>query len=91
MKTFPMRTTTNHIIHKTMKRIIEYFKGIRDREQMREEMTIKGKFKVTEGGGWLWLTHDGVAFMKVASLAKAEDVAKALNEARECAVEFERL
>lgn len=73
---------------RTIKQYIEYKK---EQSRLQDEAQLKSRFKVVERNGLLWLTHCGVAFMKVASLAKAEDVAKALNDARNTAVEFEKL
>lgn len=74
-----------------MKTIKEYINARKQKAQFEKEAQIKADFTVVENNGRLWLTHCGVAFMEVASLSKAEDVANELNKARECAVEFERL
>lgn len=74
-----------------MKKLKETISAYKRKAQFERESEIKAQFEVVERKGNLWLTHNGVAFMKVASLAKAEDVAKDLNNARECAVEFIRI
>lgn len=74
-----------------MKKLREIIDAQRTKAQFEKEAMLKSEFKVVERNGSLWLTHMGVAFMKVASLAKAEDIAKELNKARETAIEFERL
>lgn len=76
---------------KIMKTIKEFIADKKEKCRLQNEANLKSEFKVVERGGFLWLTHNGVAFMKIASLSKAEDVTKELNKARECAVEFDRL
>lgn len=76
---------------KNMNKIKEYINARKQKAQFEHEAQIKSEFKVVERNGLLWLTHDGVAFMKIANLAQAEDITKELNKARECAVEYERL
>lgn len=74
-----------------MRKLREIIDARKQKAQFEKEAELKAEFRVVEGNGSLWLTHCGVAFMKVSSLAKAEDVAKALNDARNTAVEFEKL
>lgn len=74
-----------------MKTIKEYITAKKDEWRLQDESNLKSEFKVVERGGCLWLTHRGVAFMKIADSAQAEDITKELNNARECAIEFERL
>lgn len=74
-----------------MKKIKEYLANYKEQNRLQEEAKVKAEFRVQERGGFLWLTHNGVAFMMITSLSKAEDVTKELSKARECAVEFERL
>lgn len=74
-----------------MKKVKEIIKAHKQKAQFEKEAVIKAEFNVVERNGNLWLTHCGIAFMKVASLANAENVAKEINKARETAVEFERL
>ena len=69
----------NLLNQKRIKRIV------RDNEQIRQE------FDVEERDGSLWLTHQGIAFLKVSSLANAHDVAMELNKVREYAIEFKSL
>lgn len=74
-----------------MKSIRKYIKDEKERMRLKAEANIRADFSVVERGGFLWLTHHGYAFMKVASLSNAEDIAKELNKARDTAIEFERL
>ena len=74
-----------------MKSLKKYISDKKEEYRLQTENEIKSKFKVKERGGFLWLTHDGVAFMKIANVAQAEEITKELNKARECAVEFEML
>lgn len=74
-----------------MKTIKQYIANQKEQSRLQRESQLKAEFKVQERGGFLWLTHQGVAFLKVANLAQAEDITKELNEARKCAIEFERL
>lgn len=74
-----------------MKAIKKFIEDKREKSRLQDEANIKAGFKVVERGGFLWLTHNGYAFMKVANLSNAMDIAKELNKARETAIEFERL
>lgn len=74
-----------------MKKIKKYILDKKEQLRLEEEARIRAGFRVVECGGSLWLTHCGVAFMKVASDAKAEEVARTLNETRETAIEYARL
>lgn len=74
-----------------MKTIKQYIANQKEQSRLQKESQLKAEFKVQERGGFLWLTHQGVVFLKVANLAQAEDITKELNEARKCAIEFERL
>lgn len=74
-----------------MKMIDNFINNRKEEYRKRRDEAIRESFDITERGGCMWLTHNGVAFMKVASLANAADIAKTLNDARDCALEFERL
>ena len=74
-----------------MKSIKKYIADKKEQCRLQYESNIKADFKVIEKGGFLWLTHCGVAFMKVNNLSQAESITAELNKARDCAVEFERL
>lgn len=74
-----------------MKRIIQHFKNRKERQRLQEEARLRSEFSVVERGGYLWLTHDGVAFMKISSVAYAADAVKELLIARDTAVEFKKL
>lgn len=73
-----------------MRKLREIISAHKLKAQFERESELKAQFGVVERNGHLWLTLMGVAFMKVASLSNAEDVAKELNKARDTAVEFER-
>lgn len=74
-----------------MKSIKEYFAGQKEKFRLQHQEILRESFDVAERGGFIWLTHNGDAFMKVGDLSQASDIAGMLNEARECAVEFENL
>lgn len=74
-----------------MKKIRDFIEDRKNKARLQNEANLRSDFKVVERGGFLWLTHNGVAFMRVSNLAQAEEVTKELNKARECAVEFERI
>lgn len=76
---------------KMMNRIKQYFHNRKERKRLRNEAWIKAGFKVEERNGYLWLTHEGVAFMKIESLSYAGDVASELKKARETAIEYKGL
>lgn len=71
-----------------MKKIQKMIESYRNRNREADERFIRSEFKVTERNGSLWLTHCGVAFMKVSSLSSAEGVASELEKARDTAIEF---
>lgn len=73
---------------KTFSQIIDERK---EKIRLQNEADIKSEFSVKERAGFLWLTHNGIAFMKINGNANASDVARMLNTARDCAVEFERI
>lgn len=74
-----------------MGKIKRYFDRKKEQWLLQDESNLRSSFKVEEKAGHLWLTHNGVAFMKVGELRQASDIAGMLNKARECAVEFERI
>ena len=74
-----------------MKNFKKYISDRKEKYRMQYEANIRSDFKVQEKSGSLWLTHNGIAFMKVDENANASDVAKLLNTARNCAVDFEGL
>lgn len=74
-----------------MKTIKKYFTEQKEKYRLQHQEILRESFDVAERSGYIWLTHNGVAFMKVGELSQASDIAGMLNEARECAVEFERL
>lgn len=71
--------------------LVDMAEKSRMKSKAQKNEQLRSEFKVVERNGCLWLTHLDVAFMKVAPLSKAEDVAKELNKARENAIEFGRL
>lgn len=74
-----------------MKRIKQYIDNKREQNRLQNEANLKAEFKVTERGGYLWFTHNGVAFMKIEESDIADYITKMLNTSRETAVEFARL
>lgn len=74
-----------------MKKIKEYLAKKKEQTQKQSDIRLKSEFKVEERNGFIWLTHDNVAFMKIPAMLNAERIAEMLNEARKCAVEFEKL
>ena len=74
-----------------MSSIKKYFEDKKEQCRRNHEDFLRENFDVTERGGYLWLTYNGVAFMKVSATSNASDVTDTLNQARDCAVEFERI
>lgn len=74
-----------------MKTIKQYIADQKEQSRLQKESQLKAEFKVVERDGFLWLTHQGVAFSKIDLTMQAIDVAAMLNDARDCAIEFERL
>lgn len=63
----------------------------KERMRITRELERKSEFRVAERSDSLYLTHSGVAFMKVPKDSTAEDVVEMLNQARIAAVEFDKL
>lgn len=74
-----------------MKRIKQYIADKKEQNGLQNEARLRAEFKVVERDGYLWLTHQGVAFSRIDLNVQAIDVAAMLNDARETAVNFERL
>lgn len=74
-----------------MKTIKQYIADQREQSRLQKESRLRAEFNVVERDGYLWLTHQGVAFSRIDLNMQAIDVASMLNDARETAVEFERL
>lgn len=74
-----------------MQTIKEYIRNKKEKAQSQYEADVRADFRVVEKGGFLWLTHQGIAFMKVESTSKASDVAQRLAHARDTAIEYENL
>ena len=91
MKIYPTLMIMNLVMYKAMNRIRQYFHNRRERKRLKDEAWVKAGFKVEERNGYLWLTHEGVAFMKVNSVAYAADAVKELLMARETAIEYKGL
>lgn len=76
---------------KTMKSISQLIKDKKEQWSEKEFERVKSDFKVTERGGILFLTFNGVAFAEMKGNATAAAIAEALNLARETASKFEKL
>lgn len=74
-----------------MKSIKVFFENERLKYRQKYETEIRECFDVTERGGYMWLTYNGVAFKKFDGSLSADEVAQTLNQARDEAVEFIRL
>lgn len=74
-----------------MKTIKQYIADKKEQNRLQKEAQLKAEFKVVERDGYLWLTHQGVAFSRVDLNMQAIDVAAMLNDVRTTAVEFEGL
>lgn len=73
---------------KTMKKWLADFKA-NGKQRRKEELQYQ--FQVIDRDGFLWLTHNGVAFMKVSMLSNAAKISEMLDEARKAAVEYEKI
>lgn len=74
-----------------MKTICQLIKDKKEQWNNQETERVKSDFKVMERGGILFLTFNGVAFAEMEGKATANEIAEALNLARETATKFERL
>lgn len=73
---------------KTIKTMIADYKA---NNRASHEKEIRGQFKVVERGGVLYLTHNGTAFKIIGTDTCATDIATALEDARNAAVDYEGL
>lgn len=67
----------------------KYISSKKEEMQQQNIAHIRASFDIEERNGAMWLTHAGVAFMKVDDYTSASQAAKMLNEARDCAIEFD--
>lgn len=74
-----------------MKRIKQYIADKKEQNRLQNEAQLRAEFKVVERDGYLWLTHQGVAFMKFDEHTASDDIVGQLYESRGFAVEFEKL
>lgn len=74
-----------------MKFIRNILNSHRTRIRDNREMEIRHRFEVVERSGSLWLIHNGDAFAKIAADTSADQIAAALDDARETAIEFETI
>lgn len=74
-----------------MKKIKEWWADYKAGKKNAHVNDVHSQFQVKERGGHLWLTHNGVAFLKIDTDERAQFVTDMLNGARNCAVEYEGL
>ena len=74
-----------------MERLKQLIEKRKEKSRMRRDAELKSEFKVVERNSELWLTHNGVAFMKMPWDMQAHDVAYKLAKVRETAVTFDKL
>lgn len=74
-----------------MKKIKELWAEYKASKNKAHVNAVHSQFQVKERGGYLWLTHDGVAFLKMNADDTSANVAGMLKTARENAVEYEGL
>lgn len=74
-----------------MKKIKNIISDSREKYRLKDEENIKSDFKVSERKGKLWLTHLGIAFREIEDDMPSSEIARLLNEARQKAIEYERL
>lgn len=74
-----------------MKKLKELIERRKNKMRMQKDSELMSEFQVVERGDNLWLTHNGVAFIKIDEGMPSSVVTKALKDARENAIEFTRL
>lgn len=74
-----------------MKKLKKWIESSKAKRRCNERKLLMSEFDVAEHGGYLWITHKGVAFEKVSDYASAKEIATLLNRSRTIAVEFEQL
>lgn len=74
-----------------MKKIKEWWADYKAAKKEAHVNVVHSQFQVDERGGHLWLTHNGVAFLKINASDTSANVAGMLKTARENAVEYEGL
>lgn len=74
---------------------VELFKSILEKRRRKvvdeRNAALKSEFFFIERDGSLWITHLGVAIMRIPDTMSIADAMGALNKYRESAVEFEKL
>lgn len=66
----------------------EWWQDRKIKEQERITDSIRMEFEVVEKGGFLFLTHNGVAFDQIDKDTPAREIAMRLNTARDTAQKF---
>lgn len=71
-----------------MKGLRDFIDSYKTDTARKERNELRSRFRVTERGGSLWLTLDGVAFRRIAGTEDAQAVTRFLDEARDAATSF---
>lgn len=74
-----------------MKAIKELIANSRENIRSQKEASIMAEFNVVERDGYVWLTHNGIAFMEFGCETSVREVTDKLAEVRETAVRFAKL
>lgn len=64
---------------------------MRERHHERTEQAIRDEFSISERGGKLWFTHNGVAIRQADSGSSIIEVIWELTQLRDAAVRYYRL
>ena len=63
----------------------------REKYRATVRQMTKSEFRVAERDGSLWITHKGIAVIKLSEYASAKEIAEKLDECRNTALEYDRL
>lgn len=71
-----------------MKQLRAVIKRYKSRKAKDAEFDLRMEFDITERDGFIYLTHNGVAFMKASGDTCADSLSLMLNGARETAIKY---
>lgn len=74
-----------------MERLKQLIEKRKEKTRLQKDAELMSEFQVVERGGYIWLTLNGVAFVKFEDGRDVSDITDALKEIRKYAIEFARL
>lgn len=74
-----------------MERLKQLIEKRKEKTRLQKDAELMSEFQVVERGGYIWLTLNGVAFVKFEDGRDVSDITDALKETRKYAIEYSRL